>query len=135
MFPHLMLFKTKSESDGSNYKTKSRRHKHCHKCELDEIVNKGKALQMLLVKSEKSKEKLKHRILIKIMSNGKKSNAMAKLTVFSKGFLSIKETVKGQTIEQILNEKHPNAEPINSKYKRLCSEDKIFLSTPFYSTK
>ena len=64
------------------------------------------------------------------MSAGKTSSAFAKLTDTSKGVLSLKKTVKGQTVEQILIEKHPPAEPVNSNYITSCSEDTI----PFHSS-
>ena len=47
------------------------------------------------------------------MSIGKLSSAIAKLTGFSKGVLSLEEIVKSQMVEQIFFEKHPPAEPTN----------------------
>ena len=64
------------------------------------------------------------------MSTGKLSSAIAKITVNSEGFLSRKETVKGQTVEQIFIEKRPPAEPIKNNYITSCSEDTI----PFHSS-
>ena len=64
------------------------------------------------------------------MSTGKISSTIAKLTDTSKGVLSLDETVKRQTVEQILIEKHPPAEPVNSNYITSCSEDAI----PFHSS-
>ena len=64
------------------------------------------------------------------MSTKKISNVIAKLTDTTKGVLSIEETVKCQTVEQILIEKHSPAEPVNSNYITSCSEDTI----PFHSS-
>ena len=62
------------------------------------------------------------------MSTGTISSAIAKLTDTSKGVLSLKETFKGQTVEQILIENQPPAEPINNNYVTSCSEK----TTPFH---
>ena len=64
------------------------------------------------------------------MSNGKLSSAIAKLTDTSNGVLSLEETFKCQTVEKILIEKHPPAEPLNNNYITSCSEDTI----PFHSS-
>ena len=114
MFPQLMLFKTISESDGSNSKTIARRLKQWHKGELDELFKEGKALQMRLVKSKKKKVETEAQQFNKLRNTGKKSSAVAKLPDTSKGVLSLEETIKGQTVEQIIIEKHPPAEPVNS---------------------
>ena len=63
------------------------------------------------------------------MNTGKISSANAKLTDTSMGVLSLEETAKGQTVEQIF-EKHPPAEPVKSNYITSCSEDTI----PFHSS-
>ena len=57
IFTHLMLWKTKSESDGSNSKAIARRLNQWHKGELDEFFNEGKALQLHLTKSTKKSRK------------------------------------------------------------------------------
>ena len=64
------------------------------------------------------------------MNTGKISSAIAKLTDTSKEVLSLEETVKGQTVEQTLIEKHPPAEPVNSNHMTPCSEETI----PFHSS-
>ena len=51
IIPHLVLCKTKSESDGSNSKTIAWRLKQYHKGELGELFIEGKGLQLRLVKS------------------------------------------------------------------------------------
>ena len=98
IFPHLMLCKTKSESDGSNSKTIARRFKQWHKGELDELFNEGKALQICLVKSKKKKVETEARQFNKLMSTGKIYSAFANLADTSKGVLSLEENVKGQTV-------------------------------------
>ena len=55
------------------------------------------------------------------------SSANAKLTDTSEGVLSLVETFKGQSVEQILIEEHPPAEPINHNYITSCSEDTTFF--------
>ena len=75
-----MLCKTKSESDGSKSKTKARRLKQWHKGELDEFFNEGKALQMRLAKSKKKKVETEAQQSNKLMSTGKLSSAIAKIT-------------------------------------------------------
>ena len=63
------------------------------------------------------------------MSTAKVSSAIAKLTDTSKGVLSLEETLKSQTVEQLLIEKHPPVQPVNSNYTTSRSEDAI----PFHS--
>ena len=63
------------------------------------------------------------------MSTANISSALAKLTDTSQFVLSLNETVKVQTVEQIFTEKHPPAEPINKYYIKSCSEDII----PFHA--
>ena len=48
------------------------------------------------------------------MNTGKIPSAIAKITDTTKGILSLEETVKGQTVEQIFIEKNTPAEPLNS---------------------
>ena len=76
-----------NRSDGSNSKPIERRLKQWHKGELDEIFNEGKALQMRLAKSKKKKVETEAQQFNKIMSTGKISSAIAKLTDTSKGLL------------------------------------------------
>ena len=64
------------------------------------------------------------------MSTAKISSALAKLTDTSQFVISLDETVKFQTVEQILTEKHLPAEPINKYYIKSCSEDII----PFHAS-
>ena len=65
------------------------------------------------------------------MNTGKKLSAIAKLTDTSMGVLSLEETVKCQTVEQILIEKqNTSKQPVNSHKITSCSEDTI----PFHST-
>ena len=85
IFPHLMLCKTKSESDGSNSKTIARRLKQWHKGELDDLFNEGKAPQMRSAKRKKKKVETEAQQLNKLMSTGKTSSAVAKITDTSKG--------------------------------------------------
>ena len=130
IFPQPMQCKTKLESDGLNSKTVARRLRHWHKCELDELFNEGKELQTRVVKSKKKKVETEAQQFNKLMNTGKIFSAFAKLTDTSKGVLSLEETVKGQTVEQILIEKHPPAKPVSSNYITPCSEDTI----PFHSS-
>ena len=85
---------------------------------------------MRLVNSRKKKVETEAQQFNKLMNTGKISSAIAKLTDTSEGVLSLEETVKGQTVEQILTEKHPPDEPVNSNYITSCSEDTI----PFHSS-
>ena len=59
------------------------------------------------------------------MSTWKISSGNAKLTDTSEGVLSLVETFKGQSIEQILIEKHPPAEPINNNYSSFCNKQQL----------
>ena len=74
IFAHLMLCKTKSESDGSNSKTIARGLKQWHKGKLDELFNVGKALKMRLVKRKKKKVETEAQQFNKLMSTGKISS-------------------------------------------------------------
>ena len=122
IFPHLMLFKTKSESDGSNSKTIARRFKQWHKGELDELFNEGKALQICLSKSKKKKVETEARQFNKLKCTRKIYSAFAKLADTSKGVLSLEENVKGQTV---LMSRASKQQLLTS-----CSEDTI----PFHSS-
>ena len=62
-----MLYKNKSESDGSNSKTIARRLEQWQKGELDELFNEGKALQ----KSKKKKVETEAQKFNKLMNTGK----------------------------------------------------------------
>ena len=90
IFPHLMLCKTKSESDGLNSKTIARRLKQWHKGKLDELFNEGKALQMRLAKSKKKKVETEAQQFNKLMNTGKISSAIAKVIDTSKLFVNKK---------------------------------------------
>ena len=71
---------------------------------------------MQLVRSKKKKAETEAQHFNKLLSIGKVSSAFAKLTDTSKGVLSLEETVKDQTDEQIRIEKLPHAEPISNNY-------------------
>ena len=87
---------------------------------------------MHLAKNKKKKEETEAQQIKKLMSTGKKSSAIAELTDTSKGVLSLGETVKVQTVEQIIIEKNHPAEPLNSNYITPCSQDEsLFYSSTF----
>ena len=73
IFPHLMLCKTKSESDASNSKTIARRHKQWHEGDLGQLFNEGKSLQMRLVKSKNKKVETEAQQFHKINEHRKKN--------------------------------------------------------------
>ena len=85
---------------------------------------------MQLVRSKKKKAETEAQHFNKLLSIGKVLSAFAKLTDTSKGVLSLEQTVKDQTDEQIRIEKLPHAEPISNNYITSCSEDTI----PFHSS-
>ena len=128
IFPHLILCKTKLESDSSNSETTARRLKQWHKGELNKMEKRCKCTWQ----KKRKKEETEAQQIKKLMSTGKKSSAIAELTDTSKGVLSLGETVKVQTVEQIIIEKNPPAEPLNSNYITPCSQDKsLFHSSTF----
>ena len=63
---------------------------------------------MSLVRNKKKKVYVEAHQFNKFMSTGKMLSAFAKITddVTSKGVFSLEETVKGQTVEQTIIEKH-----------------------------
>ena len=125
IFPHLLLCKTKSEIDGSFSKTIARRLKQWQDGDLDGLYNEGKALQMRLLKGSRRKTETEAQQFNKLMSTGKISSAIAKLTDTSKGVLSLDEIVKGKTVEQTLIEKHPQSKPIDENYITPVSDETI----------
>ena len=84
---------------------------------------------MRLVKIKKKKVEAEAQQFKNLTNTRKISSAIAKLTDTSKGGLSLEETVKDQTVEQILIKKHPPAEPVSSNNIISYSEDTI----PFHS--
>ena len=114
--PHLLLCKTKSETDGSLSKTIARRPKQGQDGDLDGIYNEGKALQMHFLKGSRRKTETEAQQFNKLMNTGKISSAIAKLTDTSKGVLSLDEIVKGKTVEHTLIEKNPPSKPIDENY-------------------
>ena len=125
IFPQLLLCKTKSEIDGSLSKTIARRLKQWQDGDLDGLYNEGKALQMRLLKGSRRKTETEVQQFNKLMSTGKISSAIAKLTDTSKGVLSLDEIVKGKTVEQTLIEKHPPSKPIDENYITPVSNETI----------
>ena len=125
IFPHLLLCKTKSEIDGSLSKTIARRLKQWQDGDLDGLYNEGKALQMRLLKGSRRKTETEAQQFNKLMSTGKISSAIAKLTETSKGVLSLDEIVKGKTVEQTLIENQPPSKPIDENYITPVSNETI----------
>ena len=77
IFPHLMLCRSKSESDGSNSKFTARRLKQLHQIELDEFFKDRKALQIRLVKIKENRVETETQQFNKLMGTGKISSAIA----------------------------------------------------------
>ena len=77
IFPHLLLCKTKSEKDGSLFKTKAGRHKQWQGGYLDGLFNERKALQMCLLKGSRRKYETEAQQFNKLMNTGKISSAIA----------------------------------------------------------
>ena len=126
IFPHLLLCKTKSEIDGSLSKSIARRLKQWQDGDLDGLKNEGKALQMRLLKGSRRKTETEAQHFNKLMSTGKISSAIAKLTDTSKGVLSLDEIVKGKTVEQqTLIEKHLPSKSIDENYITPVSNETI----------
>ena len=125
IFPHLLLCKTKSEIDGSLSKRIARRLKQWQDGDLDGLYNEGKALQMRLLKGSRRKTETEAQQFNKLMSTGKISSAIAKLTETSKGVFSLDEIVKGKTVEQTLIENQPPSKPIDENYITPVSNETI----------
>ena len=113
VFPHLVLPKTKREVDGSISKIIGRRLKQWNAGQIEELFEEAKAIQMRLVKNNKRKDEKEAKIFNKNMEKGKISSAIRCLTEETGGVLSLSERIDGETVEAILQRKHPKGQPAN----------------------
>ena len=124
ILPHLLLPKTKSETNGSDSKTLSRRIILWKQSLLDELFTEAKALQIRHPKQKKSEVNEEVKQFDKLMSTGKISAAIGCLSdKTTKGVLPLNEVIEGKTVLSILKEKHPQAKTANTNYITEVSED------------
>ena len=124
ILPHLLLPKTKSETNGSNSKTLSRRIFLWKQGLLDELFTEAKALQIRHPKQKKSEVNEEAKQFDKLMSTGKISAAIGYLSdKKTKGVLPLNEVIEGKTVLNILKEKHPPAKTANTNYITELNED------------
>ena len=126
ILPHLLLSKSRSETNGSNSKTLSRRIILWKQGLLDELFTEAKALQIRHSKQKKSEVNEKVKQVDKLMSTGKISVAIGCLSdKKTKGVLPLNEIIEGKTVLSILKQKHPLAKTANNKYITEVSEDNM----------
>ena len=124
ILPHLLLPKTKSETNGSYSETFSRRIFLWKQGLLDELFTEAKALQIRHPKQKKSKSNEEVKQFDKLMSTGNISAAIDCLSdKKTKGVLPLSEVIKGKTVLSILKEKHPQAKIANTYYITEVTED------------
>ena len=114
---HLLLPKTKSETNGSNCKTLSRRIILWKQSLLDEFFTDAKALQIRHLKQKKSEINEEVKQFDKPMSTGKISAVIGCLSdKKTKGVLHLNEVIEGKIVLSILKEKHPQAKTAKTNY-------------------
>ena len=126
ILPHLLLPKTKSEPNGSNFKTRSRRIFLWKQSLLDELFTEAKSLQIQSRNSKQKKSKVNEEVeqFDKLMSTGIISAAIGCFSdKKSKGVLPLNEVIEGKTVLGILKEKHPQAKTAKTNYITEVSED------------
>ena len=108
ILPHLLLPKTKSETNGLNCKTLSRRIVLLKQGSLDEIFTKAKALQIRYPKQQKCKVNEEVTQFDKLMSTSKISDAMGCLSDKKrKCVLPLNEVIERKTTFGILKKNIP----------------------------
>ena len=116
---HLLLSKTKSETNGSHSKTLSGRIILWKQGLLDEFSIEAKALQIKHPKQKKSEVNKEVKQFDKLMSMGKTSAAIGCLSdKKTKGVLPLNEVIEGKTVLNI-----PTAKTANSNYITELKED------------
>ena len=124
IIPHLLLPKTKSETNGSNSKTLSRRLILWKQGLLDELFTETKALQIRHPKQKKSEVNEEAKQFDKLMSTGKISAAIGCLSdKKTQKVLPLNEVIEGKTVLNILKEKHPPAKTANTNYITELNDD------------
>ena len=123
-FSHLLLPKTKSETNGSNSETISRRIILCKQGLLDELFTEAKALQIRHPNHKTSEVNEEVKQFDKLMSTGKISATIRCLSdQKTKGVLPQSEVIEGKTVLSILKEKHTQAKTANTNFITEVSED------------
>ena len=115
ILPHLVLSKTKTEVDGSISKIIGRRLKQWNSGQIEELFEEAKAIQLRLVKNNKNIDEKEIKRFNKLMEKGKISSSIRCLTEETGGVLSLSEKINGETVEAILQRKHPKGQPINEE--------------------
>ena len=132
ILPHLTLARTKAPKDNSVNDTLGRRLDMFIRCEYDELFDEASALQQRLNKTSRTKPFNEFKEFDNHMSKGKISNAIRCLTEELKGGpLSTTQIVEGQSVMNILEQKHPNPKPADDSYlERNCYEETL----PYHPT-
>ena len=124
ILPHLLLPKTKSETNGSKSKTLSCSIILWKQGLLDEVFTEAKALQIRHPKQKKSEVNEEVKQFDKLMSTGKIYAAIGCLSgKKTKQIFPLNEVIEGKTVLSIPKEKHPQAKTANTNYITEVSED------------
>ena len=111
ILPHLLLPKIKSETNGSNFKILWKQGL------LEELFTEAKALQIRHPKQKKSEVNEEAKQFDKLMSTGKKSNAIGCLSDKKiEGVFPLNEVIEGKTVLKISKDKHFPAKTANNNY-------------------
>ena len=107
ILPHLLLPKTKSETNGSNSRTLSRRIILWKQGLIDELFTEAEALQIRQPKQKKSEVNKEVKKFNKLMITGRISAAIGCLSdKKTKRVLPPNEVIEGKTVLKILKEKN-----------------------------
>ena len=129
VMPHLVLPRTKSENDGSQNQTLTRRLEMWLNGQFDDLFHEAKALQLRL-KRYQTKQRDVFKEFDHHVTTGKISNALRCLEEDQKGLvLSLSDKIDNKTVNQILREKHP--EPADMKVNYLV-ENPFEQTLPFH---
>ena len=121
--PHLILARTKTDTDTSNNKTITRKLNSWLQGDIKSQFSEAKALQTRLPKG-RAKTRDAFREFDSHMSSGKISNALRCLDDQQKGnVLSGTDRIEGKTVLQILCEKHPKPQTAPDAYKLTEADD------------
>ena len=144
VLPHLLLPKTKSETNGSNSKTLSRRIILWKQGLLDELFTEAKALQIWHPKQKKSEvnQEVKQfdKLIAEFITNSRvQAKYLLPLAAFqtkkNERNTTLNEVIEGKTVLSILKEKHPQAKRANTNYITEIREDTMPYQPPIFEQK
>ena len=127
IMPHLVLPKTKTEIDGSISKIIGRRLKQWNSGKIEDLLEEATALQRRLTRTTKAKKDKEIKEFNSLVEKGKISSSIRCLTEKTGGVLSLSDKINGETVEEILERKHPPATPADIQPDRGRERDNASL--------